>query len=91
MQHGCEEEGEEEDEEEGRKKEGEAQVASPTFCENEFVGRLARLSSKLGDGRPTLFYQPLVPPFPDCCRLVLSPGRLACSLAAPFAPHGQFR
>lgn len=55
MQHGCEEEGEEEDEEEGRKKEGKAEVALPTFLRDEFVGRLARLSSKLGDGRPTLF------------------------------------
>jgi hypothetical protein len=78
MQHGCEEEGEEEDEEEGRKKEGEAEVASPTFCENEFVGRLARLSSKLGDGRPTLFYQPLVTPYSDHRRPLPPLGCLAC-------------
>lgn len=61
MQHGCEEEGEEEDQEEGRKKEGEAEVASPSFLRHEFVGRLARLSSKLGDGRPTLFQGDLLP------------------------------
>jgi hypothetical protein len=77
MQHGCEEEGEEEVEEEGRKKEGEAEVASPIFLRDEFVGRLARLSSKLGDGRPTLFYQPLVSPFPDHCR--------------PFPPQAVWR
>lgn len=53
MQHGCEEEGEEEGCQEEGEKEGEEEVASTSRY--EYVGRLARLSSKQGDGRPTLF------------------------------------